>query len=224
MANKYISRERKAKKIATALSPSLHTHTFSQPNIQLQARFLLGNKSPPEHPKAKHFRLCFHLKFHEGIRKQPLLIAHPPPTPFIQKPTTPKECNAHRGEKGICAGAHVRVGRKNASFAWHTTCFYGGCDNEPEREKRCCCVYILASGSSQASRCHLSGPRHSHHADRCATHRKHAATHRHSPVWLVGNRLRAACYSCRSFICDDTLTHHHSTPISFVHCANGAKT
>jgi hypothetical protein len=30
---------------------------FPQPNIQLQARFLLSNKSPPEHPTKKHLRL-----------------------------------------------------------------------------------------------------------------------------------------------------------------------
>jgi len=96
-----------------------HSVRFPQPNIQLQARFLLSNKSPPEHPTKKHLRL-FPFKIPGRASKvfgnsRFSSTPHPPPTPFIQKPTTPKECDT-RGEKGICAFTCVWVGRRNAHF------------------------------------------------------------------------------------------------------------
>lgn len=98
MANKYISRERKRSQL---LSRAHTFGAFPSPIFNYQARFLPGNKSPPEHPSKKHLRL-----FPFKIPPRYSETADPSPNhPRLHsfKNQQQRERMRPKGEKGICA-------------------------------------------------------------------------------------------------------------------------
>lgn len=132
MANKYISRERKR---SQQLS---RAHTFGAFPVQYSITRHVSCLAINLHrnTQARNIWGCFHLKFLQGIRKQPL--PHPPTPVSIHSKTNNRDRECDPKVKKASA-RHVCVGHKNASLLmWHTTCVYvyGGCYSRDWENRR----------------------------------------------------------------------------------------